>query len=321
MSEDVDTLLIDATNLCHIHFHGNKNADDDEYISMTFHTLLYSIKFLYNKFKPSKIVMAFDHTHPSWRKLYTKNLDECVTHVGYKSKRNQKQTPKEKERRQSLDKESVFLKEFFKDNTTITTLSRKYLEGDDIIAGYVQKYTDENVVIVSSDKDFTQLISDNVKLYNPVANEFRSLSDWNNDSKLFLFEKCIRGDSGDSVISSYPRLRSNKIVEAYSDDFKRNNLFNHTFKCEDINPKTGTLETHEYETGKLFEENVLLMDLNKQPDYIRDLIDETVSDLTSAKFNMFNFLKFCNKYKLPRLIKEAEQFIKPFNLQKHSDTI
>jgi len=101
MSEDVDTLLIDATNLCHIHFHGNKNADDDEYISMTFHTLLYSIKFLYNKFKPSKIVMAFDHTHPSWRKLYTKNLDECVTHVGYKSKRNQKQTPKEKERRQS----------------------------------------------------------------------------------------------------------------------------------------------------------------------------------------------------------------------------
>lgn len=314
-----DTLLIDATNLCHIHFHGNKGADDDSYISMTFHTLLCSIKFLYNKFKPKKIIMVFDDKHPSWRKLYTKDIDQCVTHVRYKSKRNKNETPKEKERRATLDKESVFLKEMFQQHTSIPTLSKKYLEGDDIIAGYVQTYEAEDIIIVSSDKDFTQLIGDNVRLYNPVANEFRSLSDWNNDAKLFMFEKCIRGDAGDSVISSYPRLRATKIVEAYTDDFKKNNLLNHIFEVEDIHPETGKLIVYQYETKKLFEENELLMDLSKQPDYIKDMIKDAVANITPSKFNMFQFLKFCGKYELRRIVKDAEQFIKPFSLSGHLD--
>lgn len=320
-SEKVENLIMDGTNLCHIHFHGNKGADDDSYIPMTFHTMLNSMKFLYNKFKPERIIIAFDDKHPSWRKLYTKDLSECVTHKGYKSGRNKDKTPQEIERRKSLDENSEFLKEMFEKHTSLITLSRKYLEADDLIAGYVQMHPSEKSIIISSDKDFHQLITDNVRLYNPVSNEFRTLDDYNNDPKLFMFLKCFRGDAGDSVISSYPRLRQNKVFEAYEDDFKRTNILNHTFKVEDINPKTGILETHEYVCKDLFEENELLMDLTKQPDSIKALIKKSVEEAKAkrSKMNMFNFLRFCNRYQLVNIIKDADSFIKPFNLSDRLD--
>ena len=47
------------------------------------------------------------------------------------------------------------------------------VEGDDIIAYYVKnKKPNEKVVIVSSDKDLTQLISDTVIVYNPRMRDF-----------------------------------------------------------------------------------------------------------------------------------------------------
>ena len=32
-----------------------------------------------------------------------------------------------------------------------------------------------------------------------------------------LFEKCMRGDASDNVFSAYPRIRKNKLLEAFED--------------------------------------------------------------------------------------------------------
>ena len=50
------------------------------------------------------------------------------------------------------------------------------VEGDDIISYCVQNKKDnEKIVIVSADKDLTQLISDTVIVYNPRNKEFITL--------------------------------------------------------------------------------------------------------------------------------------------------
>jgi 5'-3' exonuclease len=50
-------------------------------------------------------------------------------------------------------------------------------EADDIIAYVCGKLTDEEIVILSSDKDFIQLLSPNVSLYNGITRESTELED------------------------------------------------------------------------------------------------------------------------------------------------
>lgn len=78
------------------------------------------------------------------------------------------------------------------------------VEGDDIIAYYVKnKKPNEKVVIVSSDKDLTQLISDTVIIYNPRLKDF--ITKDNSVDKIgithenVVLEKILCGDSSDNI--------------------------------------------------------------------------------------------------------------------------
>ena len=71
------------------------------------------------------------------------------------------------------------------------------VEADDIIAILCAKYhTEENIVIVSSDKDFQQLQKyPNVRQYNPMKKEFMKCEDPEN----FIIEHILKGDSSDGI--------------------------------------------------------------------------------------------------------------------------
>jgi len=78
------------------------------------------------------------------------------------------------------------------------------VEGDDIIAYYTKnKKPNEKVVIVSSDKDLTQLISDTVIVYNPRLKDF--ITKDNSVEKIgithenVVLEKILCGDSSDNI--------------------------------------------------------------------------------------------------------------------------
>jgi len=78
------------------------------------------------------------------------------------------------------------------------------VEGDDIIAYYIKnKKPNEKVVIVSSDKDLTQLISDTVIVYNPRLKDF--ITKDNSVDKIgithenVVLEKILCGDSSDNI--------------------------------------------------------------------------------------------------------------------------
>lgn len=70
-------------------------------------------------------------------------------------------------------------------------------EADDIIASLVFKCPkDENILILSGDKDFIQLhVYRNVKQYDPVRKKFIT----HDDPEIFLKEHVLKGDSSDGV--------------------------------------------------------------------------------------------------------------------------
>lgn len=78
------------------------------------------------------------------------------------------------------------------------------VEGDDIVSYYVHhKKPNEKVVIVSSDKDLTQLISETVVIYNPRTKHFitteNSVDELGIRYDNVVLEKIICGDSSDNI--------------------------------------------------------------------------------------------------------------------------
>ena len=101
------------------------------------------------------------------------------------------------------------------------------VEGDDIVSYYVKhKKPNEKVVIMSSDKDMTQLISDTVVIWNPRMDKFVTAS---NSVELLgithenvVLEKILCGDVSDNIkgvkglgeqtlIKYFPEIKDKKL--------------------------------------------------------------------------------------------------------------
>ena len=77
-------------------------------------------------------------------------------------------------------------------------------EADDVI-GYLSRYTfsDDNQIIFSSDKDFYQLLGDNVEIYSPTRKGMFTKEDLIKNYQIcpenFCLAKCISGDTSDNI--------------------------------------------------------------------------------------------------------------------------
>ena len=278
---------------------------NEDLTGITHHTALVTLNKYYKQFKPHKVILAFD-TKPYWREIYTQS-DECISKQIYKGDRNNNLTKKQKKQ---LVLFQTHIKEFerlIRKHTSIICMASRFLEADDLAAGFVQRVSDEHeIILVSGDKDYIQLLRTNVSLYEPGTGKKRTLDEWDNDVELFLFEKCIRG-SEDNIMSAYPRVRKTRIRKAYTDHFERANLMNTTWS----HPLTKQI----FLVRDLFEENKLLMDLREQPEYVRTLIDNTITESINnpGTFSYFNFMRYLGKHELTRIIEGFDNYIHLLN--------
>ena len=257
-------------------------------------------------YKPAKIIFSFVGSG-NWRKTYTKS-DLCVSRRPYKGTRRQNMTDKQQ---QSYETFKIFAADFehmMREHTSVVCLAGKGLEADDLVGGVCETCSEASeIVIVSADRDMLQLLQyENVRVIDPSTDKPMNLAKWDNKPELFMFEKCIRGDTGDNVMSAYPRVRQKKIWEAFEDPYKRANMMNIMWKLAD--PETE--EEREVRVGDVFEENRLLMDLTQQPEYIRnrmfDIIHESLEN--PGKYSSFHMRKFLSKYKLKELSRRLESY-------------
>lgn len=299
-------LIFDTHHLLHRTFFSIlEDYDAETMTSLSFHKALTSMNKCYKQFMPDEVICVFDS--PSWRKTYTSS-DDCLTHKKYKGNRRKNLTEKQIIQYEIFDRHIQEFKAILKNKTGILVLEGESLEADDIIAGYVQNNETDTHIIVTSDNDFLQLLKyDTVTIFDPIKDKKKDLSEYDFDANYFMFQKCFRGDAGDNVMSAYPRIRSDKIKKAYTDDFILENLLHHKFDQEFFD-ESGQLVKREYRTVDVFNENLLLMDLEYQPEHIKRKITDCVTKTSRSRYNMIEFMRFCRKMDLTNIANSLTQF-------------
>jgi hypothetical protein len=288
----------------------------EELAGLAMHMALSKMLKYVKKYKPDRIAVIFEGSD-NWRKEYTSS-DKCLSKRGYKANR-----VKDPSMLPFFELIKAF-EELARGHTSLICLSNPILEGDDVFAGYVQRFCGEGdeVVGVSGDKDFVQLLKhDKFTLINTDKDQPRTLEEvcGFSDADYFMFEKAIRGDSGDNVFSAYPKVRATRLQKCMTDEYELVKLMNETWEFTD----PITQEVTKYKVGDLFEENNILMNLEHQPAHIRAAIDKTIQEAIDGrgKYSFFAFNKFCGKFGLKKIADNAPTFadmLSTFAEQKHS---
>lgn len=302
-------------------------GDADIKVGMALHIMFNSVKKAWNDFNGTHVVFCLEGR--SWRKDFYKP---------YKANRAESRaamTVKEQEEDKLFWETFDKFKEFIETKTNCTVLRHPQLEADDLIAGFIQTHPNDDHVIISTDSDFHQLLAPNVKQYNGVAEETHTLEGiFDKKGKLvidkktkepktipdpqwLLFEKCIRGDSGDNVFSAYPGVRTkgtkNKVglTEAFEDRNKKGWAWNNLMLQRWVD--------HNGEEHKVIDDynrNVQLIDLTAQPEHIRKLITDTINEQTKEPKNIsqvgIRLLKFCQLYDMKRIMDSVQSYADPF---------
>ncbi len=193
----IKTLLIDGNNLLKIGFHGVKDFfHEGKHVGGIWHFLNTTRRFIEEE-NFDKVVVFWDgENSSSARKIIYPQYKEnrTFTKIDFKEESFSQQKHRVK---QYL--EEMFVRQVDIDNN----------EADDLIAYYCQISNDEMVTIFSSDRDLTQLISDNVSIYSPKTKLTYKKGDF---IRLFEAEiphynvktyKILSGDKSDNIDGIY----------------------------------------------------------------------------------------------------------------------
>ena len=305
-------MIIDIPNvLFRVYAAQTYRGDAEASLGLSLHITLNTIKSFYNKYQPNEIAVVFEG-HQNWRKKFT---ETSASPKKYKANR-----VKDPSMEGLFDLVHTF-EELVKKHSAFICISNPQLEGDDCFAGYVQmiakEYPEDEIIGISGDKDFSQLLKfKNFTLIDPDTKKPRTVE----DPDYFIFEKCFRGDGGDNVMPAYPRVRATRLKKAFTDEYELIQILNETWSIKDPETEIETI----YNVGELFVENEILMDLEKQPEEIRELIDLTVKECMAetGKFSLFHFTKFLGKYDLKSIAEQASSFAQMFNVSsKNYNTV
>lgn len=320
--------LIDTANTFFRARHvASRNSETWEKIGMALHLTLASVNQAVRKYGIDHTVFALEGK--SWRKDFYKP---------YKANRavaNQAMTEAEQEENTMFWETYEMFTNYLKEKTNVSVIRHENAEADDIIARFITLHPNDQIYIISSDTDYYQLISDRVHQYNGVANQLitpqgffddkgRQVIDKKTkevkllgDPQFLLFEKCMRGDSTDNVFSAYPGVRTkgskNKVglIEAFDDRYKQGFNWNNMMLQRWVDH-----EGVEHRVRDDYERNRTLIDLNAQPEDIKNKVDEAIR--ISVRTNTISqvgihFMKFCGKYELTKISEQADSYAKWLN--------
>jgi len=320
-------IIIDTANLFFRARHAIRGSMNDQ-VGMSIYVTLNSVRKAWKEFNGKHVIFAIEGR--SWRK------DVYAPYKRNRSDARAKHTPKEVEEDRIFWETYEDFKEFIVNKTNCTVLHNERLEADDLIAGFVQMHPNDEHIIISTDGDFAQLISKNVKQYNGVAgitvthegyfdDKGKPIKDPKTkeirpppDPEWLLFEKCMRGDTSDNIFSAYPGVRTKGtkkkvgLLDAYSDRNAKGWYWNNLMLQRWVDH-----EKVEHRVLEDYHRNVMLCDLSAQPNDIKKIIRETIETSTSTNKNIgqvgIRLLKFCTKYDLNRVCDQIQSYTEPFN--------
>lgn len=203
MSKKPKLLLIDGMNLCFREFYSKKN--------LSFHNQ--SVDVIYGVFKS---LASYHKSWPdhfriiAWEGGYERRLRESEAGVekglipsSYKQNRRDKREQEPDDELESLFEQISILKELLQETKTLQVRMKGY-EGDDVIHSYADwavRHGGE-AIIISSDQDFYQCLSQGVKVYDAKDGEMWTLGRLEKECgltpELWLDKAAIEGEIGPS---------------------------------------------------------------------------------------------------------------------------
>ena len=284
-------LLVDGNNILHQSFHKfEKLKSTDGKPSGAIFGFFKSLHMYIDRFQPDDVYITFDNGHSPLR---------------------DKLLPEYKEHRQNIsyDRESLFAQKAVI-MKILRMLRIKYLfdknnstgfEGDDLLAYlYFKKISKECLVtIVSSDKDFNQLLTtDRVKIFNPRKEEYVRQT---NCESLFGYTPyetvdflSLVGDSSDDI-PGFPGIgpvKARKFLDKWHSIAKYLEL-NADAKMKEV-----------------YERNKQLIDLKWFVDNHSLDLDKVLKTYTRRKINYEKFREVCIEYSFNSFMTDI--FIEPF---------
>ena len=197
-----------------------------------------------------------------------------------------------------------------------TTIIDK-VEADDIIAvlskKLVKKYN-STVFIVSSDKDFVQLVTDKIILYRPMEKEYYNTETVKEKfgvlSENFILYKTLLGDNSDKIpgvkglgekgiFKKFPELTEKKLTLEDIFDISARKFKEHVVYSRIVHDRTKLENSY-----KIMDLSIPMVD-DQQIEYLDYLIGEKFPDLNSKMF-----IQLYNEDKLGGMIRNLDIWLK-----------
>lgn len=276
-------MIIDGKNMVLRNFHAfpielSANGRSTNLIHGSFLELIRHV----DMYQAKNIVICWDNKSSFRRTIYE----------GYKSKR--KSSMMESTYNAYMDQ-----MELFRDGLNLLPVYQiecDEVEGDDLVALSILSLT-EPFMIISTDRDFWQLIQSDVSVFNPVTKKLFTYSNFKEQTGfprplVYLAYKCLKGDSGDGVPSAWPRLKEVDAI-AYATEMADT----WTYKIERLKfPRRPEIED---QINRNYELVGLYYAVYRQRDLLRRL-DGIFDQRPVPKWS--EFMKYCQTWKLAEVL-------------------
>lgn len=268
---------------------------------------LRSLGYIIKLVRPTRVIVVFDGQGSSTNKRYI--YPEYKANRGLNRVTNWDSFESQKDESEAITSQIVRLVYYLK-TLPVDLISIDKIEADDVI-GYIAGKLDGEITIMSSDKDYLQLVSDKISVYSPTKKKFYDrdlvLSEFGVTPKNFLTQKILLGDSGDNVpgvkglgsktmLKSFPELGTEQEISL--DDILS--------KCEGKKKIFESIKNYEFQLRI----NKRLMDL-KDPNIPEEAIEEINSVLLEAKkaFHSQDFLDLYREDELGNSIPNVSMWL------------
>jgi len=184
---------------------------------------LRSLSYTINLVRPTRVILVFDGKGGSTNKRYL--YPEYKANRGIRRITNWDLFDDQQQESEAITNQLTRLVHYLK-CLPVDLISVDKIEADDVI-GYIATKLQGNVTIVSSDRDYLQLVSEKISVYSPIKKKFYDektiIKEYDSSPNNFLMQKVLLGDTGDNVpgvkgigqktlAKMYPELRDDQII-------------------------------------------------------------------------------------------------------------
>lgn len=258
--------------------------------------------------RPTRVVLVFDGKGSSTNKRYI--YPEYKANRGINRITNWDMFGSQEEESEAITNQIVRLIDYLK-CLPVDIISIDKIEADDVI-GYLCSQFKEEVTIMSSDRDYLQLVNHRVSIFSPTKKKFYNkqavLEEYGVTAQNFLLQKMLLGDKGDNV-PGVNKLGPKTLIKEFPELAKEYTLTLEELleKCEE-----GKKPVHEniLNFKRQLEINKQLMDLHEpnisdnDKEFLAYIIENPTKD-----FNNQQFIKFYNEDQLGNSISNLQTWL------------